>query len=125
WYAALVAAAAWLYRRLLARPGAPSRLWVANLAALLYAMDHTHGIPVAWVANRNAMVAACFALLSLAAHDVAVHGESPRRGASAWTAGSALLFALALGAGEVALGAIGYFVAHALFLDARSPRKRI
>lgn len=125
WYAALVAAAGWLYRRLLWRAGAPGRLWVANLAALLYAVDHTHGIPLGWIANRNAIVAGAFAMAALAAHDVAVRGDDRRPGHPAWTAASALLFLLALGAGEGALAAIGYFVAHALFVDARAWRKRI
>jgi hypothetical protein len=118
WYAALVAAAGWLYRRVL-----PGRPWVANLAALLYAVDHTHGIPLGWVANRNAIVTGCFALAAVAAHDVAVRG--PARGPPVWTAVSALLLALALGAGEGALAAVGYLVAHALFLDARAWRKRV
>ena len=128
WYAALVAAAGWLYRRVLVRAGAPSRLWVANLAALLYALDHTHGVPVGWVANRNAIVAGAFGLAALAAHDVAVRGadgQGEGRRPAVWTAASAVLFALALGGGEGALGAIGYFVAHALFLDARTWRRRI
>jgi hypothetical protein len=132
WYAALVAAAGWLYRRVLVCGDAAnaanaakvrSRLWVANLAALLYACDHTHGIPLGWVANRNAIVTGCFALAALAAHDVAVRG--PARRPVAWTAASAVLFTLALGAGEGALAVIGYFAAHALFLDARAWKKRI
>ncbi len=124
WYAALVAVAAWLYRRFLGRD--PSRLWIANLGALLYAFDHTHGVPVGWVANRNALVAAAFALASIGAYDVAVRREEQRRfGGTSATLASCTLFVVALGAGEAALGAVGYFVAHAIFLDARAWKMRI
>jgi hypothetical protein len=136
WYAALVAAAAWTYRRLLARPADQSSTWVAGLAALLYAFDHTHGIPVGWVANRNALVAGFFALASLVAHDVATRGPAHDAASSAdagegarprlaWSFGSAILFLLGLGSGEGALAVAGYFVAHAVFLDARAWRERI
>lgn len=124
WYAALVAIAGLAYRRLLARPGAPPRGgWVAGLAALLYAIDHTHGVPIAWIANRNAMVAAFFALGSLATYDVAVRGDAVRRRAA--RIASCVLFALALGSGEGALAVAGYFVAYALYLDDRTWRAKL
>jgi len=127
WYGALVWVVARLYRRLLSRNGA----WVAGLAAALYGFDHNHALPAGWLANRNAVVAAFFALASLAAHDVAVRGPStpstPARPARprAWAALSAVLFALALGSGESALGVAGFFAAHAMFLDPRAWRARI
>ena len=58
WFAALVAVAAWVYRRLC--PG-----WVGGLAGLLFALDHNHGIPIAWIANRNALIAGVFAIACL------------------------------------------------------------
>lgn len=136
WYAALVAVAASTYRRLLARPADPSSTWVAGLAALLYAFDPTHGIPVGWIANRNALVAGFFALASLLAHDVATRGPvrdvagaadagEGARPRLAWSFGSAILFLLGLGSGEGALAVAGYFLAHAVFLDARTWRERI
>lgn len=106
WYAALVAVAAALYRRVL---GAS---FVAGLAALLYGIDHTHGLPVAWVANRNALVAGFFALASIAAHDAARRSKRRALGAA-----SPLLFGLGLLAGESALSAFGYLIAYAAFLD--------
>jgi hypothetical protein len=109
WFAALVAVAGWTYRRLL--PG-----WAGSLAGLLYALDHNHGIPVAWIANRNSLVAGVFAIAALGAHDVAVR---EKRAAARWTLGSALLLALALASGESALAVGGYLVAYALFLDER------
>src|SRR6185369_5071046 len=62
WFAALLGVVTFLYRRLLA----PA--WVAGLAALLYAVDPGHAVPVAWLANRNAVFATLFGVLALLAH---------------------------------------------------------
>jgi hypothetical protein len=125
WYAALVAVAGFAYRRVMARRGpSPSAGWVAGLAALLYALDHAHGIPIAWIANRNAIVAASFALGSLAAHDIAVREPAPHRRGRAGIV-SCVLFALALGSGEGALAVVGYFVAYAIYLDDRAWRTKL
>jgi hypothetical protein len=115
WFAALVAVAAWVYRRIL--PG-----WAGNLAGLLFALDHNHGIPVTWLANRNSLVAGVFAIASFGAHDVAARAK---RSSVLWTLGSALLLALGLGSGESALAVVGYFAAHAVFLDPRAWRTRL
>jgi len=112
WYAALIAAAAVLYRRLLA----PS--WVAGLAAFLYAVDDAHGQAVGWITNRNGLMAGSFAAFALCAHD-----RARRDGSRAGSILATLLFALALGSGETALGALGYLVAYALFID-RAPWPR-
>lgn len=105
WYVGLVALASVLYRRLLrATSAAP---WIAGLAGLLYAVDGTHGLPVGWIANRNALLAATFALGALLAHDA-------RRPIIA-----AALLALGLGSGESAVGVLGYYAAHFFFLDDR------
>lgn len=112
WYLVLVALVAALYRRLV---GAG---WAAGFAALLYAVDHTHGTPVGWLANRNVLVSGAFALGSLWLY---VRGREGRR-AAGWL--SPLAFAVALLSGEAALGVAGYFVAHALFLDRARWRKR-
>lgn len=114
WYAALAALAALLYRRLL---GAG---WIAGLAAVLYAIDHTHGQVVAWIANRNAIMTAALGLLTILLHDRARKARSP---ASAALAALALL--LALFSGEAAVGALGYLAAYALFLDEARPRDRV
>ena len=120
WYAALVAVAAWIYRRLC--PG-----WVGGLAGLLFALDHTHGIPIAWLANRNALVAGAFALAAFGAHDVAARGSdgTPPRRRGLWTLASALLLGLALGSGEGAFAVTGYFAAHFALLDPRTLRAKL
>jgi hypothetical protein len=114
WYAALVAVAAVLYRRVL---GAS---FVAGLAALVYGIDHTHGLPVAWVANRNALVAGFFSLAAIVAYDAARRSKRAALGAA-----SALLFGLGLAAGESGLAALGYLIAYAAFLDAAPLGERI
>lgn len=113
WFGACIVVATVLYRRLLPPP-------VAGLAALFFALDDTHGTPAVWIANRNAMVAALFALLALAAHD-----RWRRQG---WRPGAALAPALLLAAllgGELAVAAGGYLLGYALFMEEGSWRRRM
>jgi hypothetical protein len=125
WYAALVALAAWVYRRVLrATPLA------AGLATLLYALDPNHGIPVGWLANRNALVAGALALASLGAFDRAARAAGAGAGAdgrraAAWSIASAALLAFGLLGGESAVSVLGYLAAYAIFLDERPPRARL
>lgn len=106
WLAALVVVALAAYRRV-AGDG-----WVAGLAGLLFAVDDAHGLPIGWLANRNALMATTFGLLALLAHD--------RWRRDGWKPGS-VLGPLALGvgllSGEAALGATAYLGAYALCLD--------
>jgi hypothetical protein len=113
WYAALVIAAAAFYRRLVPTP------WIAGLAAALYAFDHSHAGPVAWIANRNALMAALFGVLSLLAHD-----RWRRDGRHAFALVAPLLLLLALSSAEAGVAILGYTFAYALFIDPGSPRRR-
>jgi hypothetical protein len=113
WYALLVAAAAWLFRRMLA-PG-----WVAGLAAILYAIDDAHGQAVGWLSNRSAIVASLFGVLAIGFHD-----RWRRDGFKAGALLGPLCLALGLASGEYALGAVGYLIAHAIALDPAPPRRR-
>ena len=113
WYALLVFCAAKLYARVLRAPGA------AGLAALFYAVDPGHGLPAAWLANRNGVLASVFAVMTLLAHD-----RWRRDGWRLGAAVSAACFALALGSAELALGALAYVAAYALTLDRGSLRAR-
>jgi hypothetical protein len=106
WLGVLTGSAAWLYHRVI-KPG-----WVAGLAAVLYALDDAHGLAVGWLAARHALIACALGLLALALHDCW------RR--SGWKLGAVLApvaLLVALFAGELAVGVVGYLVAHALFLD--------
>lgn len=122
WYAALVVVAGWTYRHLFARLGDDTR-WIANLGALLYALDYSHGLPVAWIANRNALIAGVFAIAALGAHAVAARSETPgarRR----WTGAAAGLLLLGLCSGESALAITAYLAAYTWWLDDRPLRAR-
>ncbi|MHC4659547.1 MAG: hypothetical protein ACYS83_10315 [Planctomycetota bacterium] len=106
WYAVLVAAAAFLYRRFMGLTLA------AALAALLYTIDDAHGVPVGFLANRNAILAALFGVLAIIAHD-----RWRRHG---WRAGMALgplLLALSLLSAEAGIATCGYLAAYVVFVD--------
>ncbi len=110
WLAALVAMATATYRRLL-----PDAATVAGLAALLFAVDDARAMPAGWLANRNALISAFFALLTLNLHD---------RWRAGWRPGALLAplcLLIGLLAGEAAAAAGGFLVAHALF---REPTRR-
>jgi hypothetical protein len=111
WLGALLGLVALLYRRL------ETTAVVAGLASLLYAVDHVHGPAVAWLSNRNALVATFFGVLTLVVHDAA------RRGASrtAHVLGPVCL-SVGLLSGEFAIGAGAYLVAYALFLETKGWR---
>ena len=113
-YGMLVFVAALLYRRFL-----PSA-WAAGLAALLFAMDSGHAIPVAWLSMRNALLTAFFGLLVLYAHDRWRHASVSTGRLNAWFPhGFLALIWLALGllGGESAVAVGGFLFAYALFID--------
>lgn len=112
WLGAMVAAVALLFRRFL-----DPRL--AALAALLYAIDDARGMPVGFLANRNAMMATFFGALALLAHDRWRRGEG-------WVHAAAgpLLLSLSLLSGEIGVATIAYLLAYAVFIDrARAGRR--
>jgi hypothetical protein len=114
WYAALVAAATFFYRRLL---GAS---WCAGLAALLYAVDEAHAAPVAWLANRNALLATVFGLLCLLAHD-----QWRKKGSKGGAILSPIFLGVALCCGEMGVATAGYLLAYAVFLDRAKWHRRL
>lgn len=112
-YGVLALLAALFYRRIIAAPV------VAGLAAFFYAVDDAHGFVVAWIANRNALLAAVFGFAALVAHD--------RHRRDGWKAGAyaaPLCFTLAMLSGEAALGTLPYLFAYALFIDPASRKSR-
>ncbi|MBZ4422278.1 hypothetical protein [Myxococcus sp. RHSTA-1-4] len=113
WYLALVAVFALLMRRTLA--GA-----VGALALVLFAIDDSHAVPLAWWCNRNAMVSTLPALVGLWLHmEWREHGRG-------WAAPLSLLaLAVGLTGGETALGVFAYVLAYEL-LGAKGPwRQRL
>jgi hypothetical protein len=117
WFAGLIVVTTILYRRLI------GLTWVAGLAALLYAIDDARGMPVGFLANRNALIAAFFGVLAIIAHH-----RWRSRNAGPWRAGAVvtpLLLAASLLSAEAGIGTIAYLFAHALFLDRGSWRQRL
>ncbi|HEV2972423.1 MAG TPA: hypothetical protein VGY55_20795 [Pirellulales bacterium] len=106
WFALLVLSACLLYRRIM-RP-----TLAAEFAGLLYAIDCSRAIPVAWLANRNAVLAGLFGILAIHAHF-----QSRRKQGRVWDILSPILLAISLLSAEAGIGATGYLVAFALTLD--------
>lgn len=113
WFAAMVFAAALLYRRII------TPLWIAGLAGLLFAIDDAHGIPAAWLANRNGLMAAAFGFSALYFHD--------RWRRDAWKGGAfiaPLLLLLSLFSAEAGIAVCGYLLSYELFLVSGNWKKK-
>lgn len=106
WYALLCVLVAALYRRF------DQRAWVAGVAALLYAVDDAHGMPVGWISNRNGIMATVFGVAVLLFHD-----KWRRDGRRSGTILASCSLALGLLCGEATVAVGGYLFAYALFLD--------
>lgn len=113
WFAALLTTVAVLYRKV-----EPS-LVLAGLSLGLYALDDAHGLALAWLANRNALIATLFGCLSLVNHVAARRDGNRPAGVLA-----PVLLLVGLLAGEAAIGVLGYLIAYALCCDEGRPSKR-
>ena len=105
WYGALVAATAFMYRRLLPRAA-------AVVAAILYAVDGAHAEAVTWISARNMLVGALFGTLALVLYD-----QWRRDGRRVTGFLGPVCFGLALLSTEGAVAIFAYFVAYALVLE--------
>jgi hypothetical protein len=114
WMAACILAAWTLYRRLM--PAA----WMAGLAALLFAIDDGHSMPIGWLANRNGFIALFFALLA-----IQWHIRAREKGEWHTYAAALVAFLMALLSKEEGLSVLAYLVPFALFLDSGSWRARL
>ncbi len=109
WWAAMVLGVGALLRRLLPRRAA----WIGTA---VFALAPCHALPLAWLANRPALIAVALGAPALAAYHRFRRDRSPSQGALA-----ALLFALAMLAGEYAFCLAGYVVA----IELVSPLRRL
>ncbi len=106
WFALAILLLTCLYRRIM------GPIWIASFAALIYALDDCYYFPVAFIANRNSLVALVFCLLTLIMHD------KWRRQGSITTALVAIsCLALSLLSAEAGIATMAYLIAYALTLD--------
>lgn len=105
WLGLLVLAVTAMYRR------AHGPL-LGGMAALLFAVDHTHGFEIGYITNRHTLIAAMLGALALAEH---LRFRSAGQALAAWLA--PVFYALSLLASEAAVAACGYFFAYALFVE--------
>jgi hypothetical protein len=106
WYGAAVLGVGLCYRKVM------GPTWIAGLAALIYAIDDGHAVPVGFLANRNSILATFFGSLAVLAHI--------KWRVDGWKAGRVLgpvLLAVALLSAEAGVGTIAYLIAYALVLD--------
>jgi hypothetical protein len=94
---------------------------IGGLAALLFAVDHTHALPVAFATNRYAMITTALCMLTLHQHHASAHGSGSLRAAGM----AAVCYGLALFSGESSAAVVGYLVCYALFMDTRAVRTRV
>jgi hypothetical protein len=118
WFAALAMLVAHFYRAVgqtagNAMPGA------AALAALLWTMDDARALPVAWIANRNALLAAFWGVACLLLHLRWRHEGRP------WALVAALAaLALSVQSNEGGIATVAYLFAYAVFLDRGTVARR-
>jgi len=87
---------------------------------VLYAIDDAHGMPVGWLANRNAVLAAFFGVSAISAHD------RWRRGPAAWSGLlAALLLSLSLLSAEAGIATCAYLLAYAVFIEPGPWQRRL
>ncbi len=91
----------------------------AGLATLIYAISAMHGTVVGWIANRNALIAAFFALVCLIGFHYARQSTTATRKRYALLLFSLLAFGLSLLSGESAIATAPYLFAYVVFLDKR------
>lgn len=114
WYGLRVLGVTFLYRRI-----APTAA-VAAIAALLFACDGVHAIPVGFLANRNAVIAATFGVLALIAHSRYRRDQS-----KVALFGAVALLAASLLAAEAGIATMAYLGAYALCIDRAGWKSRI
>lgn len=114
WFGAVIWIFTLIYRRMI------SERWIAGFAALLFAIDRAHGMPVAWIANRNVIICMLFSGLTLFAHD-----KWRKEG---WLPGAILgplCFIIGLLAGEATLGIAAYLFAYLIFIEQGKIKQRV
>ena len=113
WLALLVVATTRMYR------GALGPV-IGGMAALLFAVDHTHGFIVGYICNRHSLVTAILGVLCLDQH-IRYRSMGDQRA----RVFAPLLYAIALASGESTIAMAGYLFAYALFVEKGSLLRRL
>ena len=114
WFGGVVFVLTILYRRL------GGAAWIAGLAGLLYVLDETNYFPVAFVANRNAVIALFFGLLAVLMHD-----RWRRDGSIGGAILACVFLALSLLSAEAGIATAAYLGAYALVFEQGKWSRRI
>ncbi len=113
WYAAMLLVAQACLRRFI------NTRWIALLAALLFALDDTHGMAASWISGRNMLLSGLCGFAVLLLHD---RWRRDGSRVAAWLGVAVLVVGLL--AGEAALFVGGYLLAYALVFDRGSRLSR-
>ena len=113
WFALTIYLVTLFYKRI----GTPP--WIAGLAGLLFVLDESHGLPVNWIANRNAMLALCFGVACLLSH--AKWRETRTK---LWAIAGVCALLASVHCNEGGIATTGYLFAFALFLDKSALKSR-
>ena len=113
WWLLMLGLVAWVLYRLLPVP-------VALLAFAFFTCDEALGLPLGWVANRNALISTAFSCIALIAY---LRGRERGTRRDPWLAAGA--YCVALAGGEYALCALGYFLAYELLVAREAPARRL
>jgi len=113
WWLAMLAALGWALTPIL------GGRW-AWLTVALYGLDDAHALPLAWLANRAAILSGVFGWVALGLYVRGSRGTTPSR---SWWLACATTACMA--AGEYGLSALAYVGAYALVLDRRPWRERL
>jgi hypothetical protein len=113
WLSLLVVAMTKMYRSVL---GAS----IGGVAALLFAIDHTHGFAVGYITNRHTIISALFGALTLIAHF-----RLRKTGKWGWVIPAQVLYVLGLLTSESSISVAAYVFAYAIAADEGSLGKRV
>lgn len=105
WLALMVLAATRMYRAALGT-------MVGGFAALLFAVDHTHGFVVGYIANRHALVAGTLCMVCLE-----LHMRAHKDGNRLFRVAAPAVYVLSLLSSEASLAVAGYLFGYALFVE--------
>jgi len=116
WWFVMLATIAALFWRVLPVPQ-------ALVAFALLVCDEAHGVALAWICNRSALVSTSFSVIALLCYRH--FRSSTASGGARWLAAAMLSYSVALAFGEYAICALGYLAAYELCCGTGTRRERL